>query len=101
MIISKIYIPVTNSQRKRSVFPILVFRQLKWSVWLKSYCEVPYLKYSRREKCPYSEFFWSVFSRIRIDYEQIFRIFPYSIQMRENMDQENSEYDHFSRSDWR
>ena len=23
---------------------------------------------TRREKCPYSEFFWSVFSRIRIEY---------------------------------
>ena len=34
------------------------------------------------EKCPYSEFFG-----------------PYSLWMRENMDQKNSEYKHFSRSD--
>ena len=33
------------------------------------------------EKCPYSEFFWSVFSRIRTEYGP-----------------ENSEYGHFSRS---
>ena len=40
-----------------------------------------------REKCLYSEFFWSVFSCIL-----------YSVQMRENTDQKNSEYGHFSRS---
>ena len=33
-------------------------------------------------------FFWSVFSRIRIEYEEIFRISPYSVRMRENTDQE-------------
>ena len=33
------------------------------------------------EKCPYSELFWSTFSRIR-----------------ENVDQNNSEYGHFLRS---
>ena len=43
------------------------------------------------EKCPYSEFFWSVFSRIRT-------ISPYSVRMWENTDQKNSEYEHFSRS---
>ena len=48
--------------------------------------------------CPYSEFFWSVFSRIQTEYEEIFRIFPYSVQMRENKDQKNSEYRHLSRS---
>ena len=26
-----------------------------------------------REKCPYSEFFWSVFSRIRTEYGEILR----------------------------
>ena len=44
-------------------------------------------RYPMHEKCPYSEFFWSVFSGIR------------TVQMRENMDQKNSEYGHFSRSD--
>ena len=52
-----------------------------------------------REKCPYSEFFWSVFSRIRTEYEKIRSIFPYSVRMRENTDQENFEYGLFSRSD--
>ena len=42
-----------------------------------------------REKCPYSEFFWFVFSRHWIKYRQIFR-------RPENMDQKNCEYGHFS-----
>ena len=42
--------------------------------------------------------FWSVFSRIRTEYGEILRIFPYSIRMRENTDQNNSEYGHFLRS---
>ena len=29
---------------------------------------------------------------------EIWRIFPYSVQMRENTDQKNYEYGHFSRS---
>ena len=29
---------------------------------------------------------------------EIWRIFPYSVQMRENTDQKNCEYGHFSRS---
>ena len=37
-----------------------------------------------RVKGPYSEFFWSVFSRIWIEYEDILRISPYSIRMWEN-----------------
>ena len=36
-----------------------------------------------REKCPYSELFWSAFFRIRIEYGVT--------QMRENTDQNNSE----------
>ena len=56
-------------------------------------------KHTLLEKCPYSEFFLSVFSRLRPEYEEILCIFPYSVSMRENMDQKNSEYRHFSRSD--
>ena len=50
-----------------------------------------------REKCPYSEIFWSVFSRIWTEYREIRSIFPYSIQIPENKDQKKSEYEHFSR----
>ena len=48
-----------------------------------------------REKCPYSELFWSAFSRIRIEYGEILLISPYSVGMQENADQNNSEYGHF------
>ena len=50
-----------------------------------------------REKCPYSELFWSVFSRIPIEYGEIQSISPYLVRMRENADQNNSEYEHFLR----
>ena len=53
---------------------------------------------SLRKKCPYSEFFWSVFSSIWIEYGRIRSISPYSAQMQEYTDQKNSEYGHFSHS---
>ena len=51
-----------------------------------------------REKCPYSELFWSAFSRIWTDYGEILRISPYLVRMRENADQNNCEYGHILRS---
>ena len=36
-----------------------------------------------REKCPYSEFYWSVFSPIWTEYEEIQSISPHLVQMRE------------------
>ena len=51
-----------------------------------------------REKCPYLEFFWSVFSHIWSNYGEILCISPYSVRMRENIEQKNSEYVHFSHS---
>ena len=47
---------------------------------------------SLREKCPYSELFWSVFSCIRTENGEILRIYPYSLRMRENTDRNNSGY---------
>ena len=47
------------------------------------------------EKCPYSELFWSAFSRIWTEYGEIRSVFPYSGRMRENANQSNSEYGHF------
>ena len=44
---------------------------------------------SLHKKCSYSEFFWSVFSRIWTEY---------SIRMQENMEEKNSEYGNFIRS---
>ena len=48
--------------------------------------------------CSYSELLWSVFSRIWTEYREIRSISPYSVQIWENADQNNSEYGHFSRS---
>ena len=51
-----------------------------------------------RKTCPYSEFFWSVFSQIQIEYQDFLCKSPYLVQMRGNADQKNSEYGHFSRN---
>ena len=55
-------------------------------------------KVSLRKECPYCELFWSSFSRIRTAYGEIRGISLYSVRMRENTDQNNSEYGHFSRN---
>ena len=52
-----------------------------------------------REKNMYSELFWSIFSRIWTEYGEKRGISPYSIRMRENTDQNNSEYGHVLRSE--
>ena len=53
---------------------------------------------SLRKKCSYTELFWFVFSRIRTKYGDMRSISPYSVRMRESMDQNNSEYGQFLRS---
>ena len=55
-------------------------------------------EFTLRKKSSYSELFWSAFSGIRTEYGKIRSISPYSVRMRENADQNNSEYGHFSRS---
>ena len=50
------------------------------------------------KKCPYSQLFWSAFSRIRTEYGEIRNISPYSVRMWEKADHTNSEYGDFSRS---
>ena len=47
------------------------------------------------EQYPYSKFFWSVFSRIWTEYGEIRT--PYSLRIRENAEQKDSECGHFSR----
>ena len=51
-----------------------------------------------RKTCPYTELFWSVFFRIWTEYGELRSISPYSVQMRENTDQNNSEYERFLRN---
>ena len=53
--------------------------------------------FTLRKKCPSSELFWSSFSRIWTEYAEIRTICPYSVWMRENADQNNSEKGRFSR----
>ena len=50
------------------------------------------------KKCPYSEFFCSVFSCIRTEYGDLLCKCPYSVRMLENMDQKNLQFRHFLRS---
>ena len=50
------------------------------------------------KRCPYSKLFWSLFSCIRTEYGKVRSISPYSVWMPENTDQNNSKYEHFSRS---
>ena len=49
------------------------------------------------EKCPYSELFWSTFSRIWTEYGEYSISLRIQSKMRENADQNNSEYEHFLR----
>ena len=51
------------------------------------------------EKCSFTEFFCSVFSRIQNNHGDILRISTYSVRKPENTDQKNSEYGHFQPSD--
>ena len=55
-------------------------------------------RHSLRKMRPYSELSWSAFSPIWTEYGEILRNFPYSVLIRENMDQNNSKYEHFLRS---
>ena len=57
-----------------------------------------FVKESLREKCPYSEFSGPYFSAFGLNTE-IRSIASYSVQIRENTDQKNSEYGHFLRSE--
>ena len=59
-----------------------------------------YLQQSLCEKRLYQWFLWSVFSRIRNEYGEILRVSPYSVQMRENKNQKNTKYGHFSSSEY-
>ena len=66
-------------------------------IFQKLFCLVS-IKLSLRKKCPYSEFFWSVFSRIRTEYRDLHNKSPYLVRMRENTDQKISEYGYLLRS---
>ena len=77
---------------------VLVILTASTHIQLRLRCQ-PLIRYERLltlgEKCPYSEFFWHVFSPIRTECKEILRISQQSVQMPENTDQKNSEYGHF------
>ena len=74
------------------------WRQLT-SFFLKCKEQLSEARFTLRKKCPYSNFLWSLFSRIWTDYGEILRISPHSVEMRENTDQKNPFHSfHFSRS---
>ena len=53
---------------------------------------------SLRKKWSYAELFWPAFSGIRTEKGEILCISPYSVRIRENVDQNYPKYGHFSRS---
>ena len=53
-------------------------------------------KYVLHEKCPYSEFFWTVFSRSRTEYGVSLRIQSYCGKIQPK---KNSQYEHVLRTD--
>ena len=63
-----------------------------------SVCFLTTWRISLRENCPYSELFWSAFSRIWTEYGEVLHISPYSVRTQENANQNNSEYGRFLRS---
>ena len=56
------------------------------------------LKMNTAGKRPHLELFWSTLSRVLTKYGEILPIFPYSVGMQENPDQNISKHGHFLRS---
>ena len=53
-----------------------------------------------REKCPFSEFLWSIIFRIRTKYGEIRSMFPYSVRMPKSKDKNNSKYEDTFHAVW-
>ena len=73
----------------------VIFNGAAWKVSKYRVFPGPYflafgLNTERYKSVQIRSFFWSVFSDIRIEYSKISRISPYSVQMRENVDQEKT-----------
>ena len=84
---------------KRNDLPIGQHSLSKYIRFKTSTLRLDFYNYTLCKKCPYSELFLSLFFRIRTEYGEIRSIYPYSVRMQENADQNNSNYGHFSRSD--
>ena len=81
----------------KSFFSVIVVKALNKDQvliqmkWLEKVQHFENAQPSLLKKCLYSSF-----SRIRTEYGEIRSIYPYLARMRENADQKNSEYEHFS-----
>ena len=89
-----------NPQSSMQILPISCFQIWKLKtddenpleVWCIFVIETILIKLkSLRKKCPCLKLFWSVFSRIWIEYREARNISPYLVTMRENADQNNSD----------
>ena len=65
--------------------------ELLHRLWLK---KIKVESSTLRRNCPYLDLFWSLLSRIQIEYGEVLCISPYSVRIRENTDQNNVEYGH-------
>ena len=79
-----------NNRRKLKIMKLLVHQQIVFCTKVSKHYTL-----TLREKCPYSELFWSVFSCILPEYGEIQSISPDLVRMQENTGQNNSKYRHF------
>ena len=94
------YVERSQDHRKRFTWKALLQKLYFCKALHLRYFWESWLRVLLRRKCPYSELFWSVFSRIRTEYGELRSISPYSVPMQENTDQNNSEYGYFLCSVW-
>ena len=79
-----------------------LFSDIFYVVWVYTSFYLPInlklcTEVAQRQMCPYSELFWSAFSRIWTEYGEIRSISPYPVWKRENAVQNTSEHGHFLR----
>ena len=85
----RFYIGIASVALFNTVFTLIKPSLQNITYWKGPKYAMRILKEPLCKKCPYLEFFWSAFSRIWAKYGEIL---PYSVRMRENKDQKNSEY---------
>ena len=85
----RFYIGIASVALFNTVFTLIKPYLQNITYWKGPKYAMRILKEPLCKKCPYLEFFWSAFSRIWAKYGEIL---PYSVRMRENKDQKNSEY---------
>ena len=92
----KNYYTLVSSSECKYFYELTISLIILILIFSKHHCLFLWL--GLREKCPYSELLWSAFSRIRTQYGEV-RSIPYSVQMRESADQNNSKLPLFIRKD--